>query len=86
MKVRPAKKSDLSDIVSCAERIKSEYFLRHDIPQWNNGYPSKEDFSADIEAGRLFVMYLGDALIGFIRWEAAHGKARNLTPLFTVSE
>ena len=37
MKVRPAKKSDLSDIVSCAERIKSEYFLRHDIPQWNNG-------------------------------------------------
>ena len=66
MKVRPAKKSDLSDIVSCAERIKSEYFLRHDIPLWNNGYPSKEDFSADIEAGRLFVMYLGEALIGFI--------------------
>lgn len=72
MRVRPAKKSDLSDIVNCAERIKSEYFLRHDIPQWNNGYPSKEDFAADIEAGRLFVMYLGEALIGFISAGVEH--------------
>lgn len=72
MKVRPAKKSDLSDIVNCAERIKSEYFLRHNIPQWQDGYPSKEDFAADIDAGRLFVMYLGEALIGFISVSAEH--------------
>ena len=72
MKVRPAKKSDLSDVVNCAERIKNEYFLRHDIPQWNDGYPAKEDFAADIEAGRLFVMYLGEALIGFISAAVEH--------------
>ncbi len=72
MRVRPAKKSDLSDVVNCAERIKREYFLRHDIPQWNDGYPSKEDFAADIEAGRLFVMYLGEALIGFISVGVEH--------------
>ena len=72
MRVRPAKKSDLSDVVDCAERIKREYFLRHDIPQWNDGYPSKEDFAADIEAERLFVMYLGEALIGFISVGVEH--------------
>lgn len=72
MKVRPAKKSDLSDIVNCAERVKNEYFLRNNIPQWNDGYPAKEDFAADIESGRLFVMYLGEALIGFISVGIAH--------------
>lgn len=66
MQVRPARNSDITDILRCASRIKEEYFLENNIPQWQNGYPSREDFSADIEAERLFVMYLGEVLIGFI--------------------
>lgn len=66
MQVRPARNSDISDITRCASRIREEYFEANNIPQWQNGYPSKEDFSGDIESGRLFVMYLGEVLIGFI--------------------
>ena len=65
MKVRPATKDDLDDIMSCVKRIKKEYFEAKGIPQWLGDYPSKADFSADIEAKRLFVMHMGECLIGF---------------------
>ena len=65
MRVRPAKKSDLGDIMRCVGRLKEEYFEAKQIPQWLGDYPSKEIFENDIEASRLFVMYMGECLVGF---------------------
>ena len=65
MRVRPAKKSDLNDVMRCVSRLKEEYFEKNEIPQWLGDYPSKEIFEGDIEANRLFVMYMGECLIGF---------------------
>lgn len=65
MKVRPAKKDDLDDIMSVVHRLQKEYFEKNEIPQWQNGYPSRETFLKDIEDRSLFVMYLGECLIGF---------------------
>ena len=65
MKVRPATKDDLSDVMSCVKRLKREYFEANNIPQWQGDYPAKSDFAADLEAKRLFVMYMGECLVGF---------------------
>lgn len=65
MKVRPAKKEDLANIMTCVRRLRKEYFETNNIPQWQGDYPARENFAADIEAKRLFVMYMGECLIGF---------------------
>ena len=65
MKVRPATKDDLSDVMTCVKRLKREYFEANNIPQWQGDYPAKSDFAADLEAKRLFVMYMGECLVGF---------------------
>lgn len=65
MKVRPAKRDDLGDIMTCVRRLKKEYFEEKGIPQWQGDYPSRETFLSDIEGGRLFVMYMGECLVGF---------------------
>ncbi len=65
MKVRLATKDDLGNVMACVKRLKKEYFEVNNIPQWQGEYPSKEIFSADLEAKRLFVMYMGECLIGF---------------------
>ena len=65
MKVRPATKDDLGDVMTCVKRLKREYFEANNIPQWQGDYPAKSDFAADLEAKRLFVMYIGECLVGF---------------------
>ena len=65
MKVRPATKDDLGDVMTCVKRLKREYFEANNIPQWHGDYPAKSDFAADLEAKRLFVMYIGECLVGF---------------------
>lgn len=66
MKVRPAKQSDIEEVMDCVKRLKKEYFERYEIPQWQGDYPSEATFVADMEAGRLFVMHMGDCLVGFV--------------------
>lgn len=65
MRVRLAKADDLDDIMSCVRRIKKEYFEAKGIPQWQGDYPSEKVFLDDLNSGRLFVMYMGECLIGF---------------------
>ena len=65
MKVRPATKDDLGYVMTCVKRLKREYFEANNIPQWQGDYPAKSDFAADLEAKRLFVMYIGECLVGF---------------------
>lgn len=72
MRVRPATEDDISDIINLTSRIKEEYFERNNIPQWQGNYPSEEMFVKDLSAGRLFVMYMGECLIGFASMEVAN--------------
>ncbi len=70
MKVRPAVKSnsensDTKNILACVRRIKREYFEANGIDQWGEGYPSRDQFMSDIEKKALYVMYMGEVLIGF---------------------
>ena len=65
MKVRPASKPDIPSVLGCVRRIKSEYFEANNIHQWVDGYPSREQFSADVDRKALYVMYMGEVLIGF---------------------
>jgi RimJ/RimL family protein N-acetyltransferase len=65
MRVRPAKENDFEDIMSCVKRVKKEYFEAKGIPQWQGDYPGEKIFLEDFRAGRLFVMYMGECLIGF---------------------
>ena len=65
MKVRPASKADIGDILGCVRRIKHEYFEANNIDQWGEGYPSREIFAADVEKKALYVMHMGEVLIGF---------------------
>ena len=65
MKVRPATKADINDVLGCVRRIKREYFEEKNIPQWGEGYPSREDFASDVEKKALYVMHMGEVLIGF---------------------
>ncbi len=65
MKVRPASKADINDVLGCVRRIKREYFEANNIPQWNDDYPSREIFSADVDKKSLYVMHMGEVLVGF---------------------
>ena len=65
MKVRPASKADIGDILGCVRRIKREYFEANNIDQWGEGYPSREIFAADVEKKALYVLHMGEVLIGF---------------------
>lgn len=70
MKVRPAVKSndensDTKNILACVRRIRREYFEANNIDQWSDGYPSRELFLSDIEKQALYVMYMGEVLVGF---------------------
>lgn len=65
MKVRPASKPDIPSVMGCVRRIKSEYFEANNINQWGEGYPSREVFSGDIDKKALYVMYMGEVLVGF---------------------
>lgn len=65
MKVRPAAKSDINDVLGCVRRIKCEYFEANNINQWADDYPSREIFAADVEKKSLYVMHMGEVLVGF---------------------
>ena len=65
MKVRPATKPDVLTVLGCVRRIKNEYFEAKNINQWGEGYPSREIFAADVDRKALYVMYMGEVLIGF---------------------
>lgn len=65
MKVRPATRADINDILGCCRRIKREYFEEKNIPQWGEGYPSREIFASDVDKKALYVMRMGEVLIGF---------------------
>lgn len=65
MRVRPAKADDIDDIMSCVKRVQKEYFEAKSIPQWQDGYPGRKLLLEDLKAGRLFVMYMGECLVGF---------------------
>ena len=62
MKVRPATKADIGDILGCVRRIKREYFEANNISQWEEGYPSREIFAADVEKKALYVMHMGEEI------------------------
>ena len=65
MKVRPASKPDVPSVMGCVRRIKNEYFAPKNINQWGDDYPSREIFSADVDKKALYVMYMGEVLVGF---------------------
>ena len=65
MKVRPASKPDIPSVLGCVRRIKNEYFEANNINQWVGDYPSREIFASDVDKKALYVMYMGEVLIGF---------------------
>ena len=65
MKVRPASRPDIPAILGCVRRIKNEYFEAKNINQWGEGYPSREIFAEDVDKKALYVMYMGEVLVGF---------------------
>ena len=65
MKVRPASRPDIPAILGCVRRIKNEYFEAKNIAQWGEGYPSREIFAEDVDKKALYVMYMGEVLVGF---------------------
>lgn len=71
MRVRLATEDDIGDVINLTARVKEEYFEKNGIPQWEGSYPSDADFARDLEAERLFVMYMGECLVGYAAMEVA---------------
>jgi len=63
--IRHAKISEITDIIAiskaCAQRM-----IANGIHQWNEHYPSVQHFEKDIERDELFVLELGNKIIGTI--------------------
>jgi len=82
MKVRPAKKSDIPEILGIVSAVRKEYFEKNGIPQWNDGYPDRAIFEEDLENGGLFVLSQGENVIGTVtvtyaresRYDAIEGE------------
>ncbi len=72
MKVRPAKKSDLPEIMSIVSAVRRDYFEKNGIPQWNDGYPEKEIFLSDLDRGELFALSQGENIIGMVTVSFEH--------------
>ena len=66
MTVRPARASDLPEVMKIVSRAREEYFEKNGIPQWQGGYPSRELFEEDLEKERLFVLVQGENIIGMV--------------------
>jgi len=62
------RKAALEDIDRILEITKAcaEYMNIHGIHQWNEHYPSKSQFEADIERNELFAIEMQEAIIGCI--------------------
>lgn len=71
MRVRLANEEDLQEVIDLTARVKEEYFEANGIPQWTDDYPAEIDFARDLQAGRLFVMHMGECLIGYASMEVA---------------
>ena len=72
MKVRPAKKSDLPEIMSIVSAVRRDYFEKNGIPQWNDGYPDRDIFLSDLDRGELFALSQGENIIGMITVSFEH--------------
>ena len=54
-KIRKSEKGDIPGIMNIISR-NVEYFAKHDIPQWQWGYPNEDTFDQDIQAGNSYVL------------------------------
>ena len=61
--IRPAKLTDIPNILSLTKACAAD-LCRKGIYQWNEKYPSREAFTADLDRGELWVLELKGQLIG----------------------
>lgn len=61
--IRPAKLTDLPDIISITNACAAD-LCRKGIYQWNEKYPSRDAFKADLERGELWVLEDKGRLLG----------------------
>lgn len=62
--IRKAKLTELDAIMPMIEDGK-KHIQTYNIPQWINGYPSKDTISQDIKNDRGYVFVLDDEIVGY---------------------
>ena len=55
IEIKKALLSDLDNIMPIYERARDYMAANGNPSQWINGYPGREDISADIQAGNFYV-------------------------------
>jgi len=63
--IRRAKISEITDIITISKAC-AQFMIDKGIYQWNDEYPSREDFERDIKQDELFVLELNNKIAGTI--------------------
>lgn len=80
MELRKTQYEDLDAVLEIIEQAK-QYFKINQIPQWQNGVPSKSTIEQDIAYGNGYVLWEEDEIIGvcalFFKNEPAYSTLQN---------
>ncbi|AYN65945.1 GNAT family N-acetyltransferase [Euzebyella marina] len=63
--IRKAKLSEIPQILALANAC-AQHMIKNGIFQWNEHYPSRAVFEADIDRGELYVLVIEEEIIGTI--------------------
>lgn len=61
--IRKTREEDLDAVMQIVQDAQA-YLHAHDIPQWINGYPSRDDFHHDMERGSSYVLEESGTVLG----------------------